>query len=61
MLELSWGDSIQKSHRYGDLLRALLTDQLAWVRDRTHQRRISERNGRDSLAIACEADRLAHA
>jgi predicted dehydrogenase len=61
MLELSWGDWIQKSHRYGDLLRALLTDQLAWVRERTYQRRISERNGRDSLAIACEADRLAHA
>ncbi len=59
MLELTWGDGIQKSHRYGELLRGLLTDQLAWVRDHAHPRRIGEINGRDSLAVACEADRLA--
>jgi predicted dehydrogenase len=59
MVELSWGEGIQKSHRYGELLRAVLADQLAWVRDHSHQRKITERNGRDSLAVACEADRLA--
>jgi hypothetical protein len=47
-------------HRYGDLLRALLADQLAWVRDRSHQRRVSEQNGRDSLAMAVAASDLAH-
>jgi len=47
--------------RYGELLRALLADQLAWVRDPTHQRRITENNGRDSLAVACEADQMARA
>jgi predicted dehydrogenase len=61
MFELSWGDGVNKSHRYGELLRAMLTDQLAWVRDRSHSRRITEVNGRDSLAVACDADRLAQA
>jgi predicted dehydrogenase len=59
MLELTWGEGIVKSHRYGALLRAVFADQLAWIRDHSHPRRISEMNGRDSLAIACEADRLA--
>ena len=54
----TWGDGTVKSHRYGELLRALMTDQVAWIRDRSHPRRITEANGRDSLAVACEADRL---
>jgi hypothetical protein len=59
MLELRWGEGTPKSHRYGELLRAILADQVAWIRDRGHERRITEQNGRDSLALACEADRLA--
>ena len=31
MLELSWGDGTIKSHRYDELLRAVMTDQLAWI------------------------------
>lgn len=58
-LELTWGEGVVKSHRYGELLRAVMADQAAWIRDRSHLRRITETNGRDSLAIACEADRLA--
>jgi hypothetical protein len=61
MLELSWGEGTNKSHRYGYLLRAIMADQLAWIRDRAHQRKITEVNGRDSLAVACAADRLAQA
>jgi predicted dehydrogenase len=60
MIELHWGDGTLKSHRYGELLRAFLADQLAWIRDHSHQRRITEKNGRDSLITACAADRLAH-
>lgn len=52
---------IPKSHLYGQLLRALMADQVAWIRDRSHRRVITERNGRDSLAVACAADALAHA
>ena len=61
MIELSWGDGTNKSHRYGELLRAFLTDQIAWIRDRSHRRKITEQNGRDSLAVAWAADRLAQA
>jgi predicted dehydrogenase len=52
---------IPKSHLYGQLLRALMADQVAWIRNRSHRRVITERNGRDSLAVACAADALAHA
>jgi hypothetical protein len=38
----------------------MMTDKVAWVRDRTHKRVVTEANGRDSLAVACEADALAH-
>ena len=59
MIELSWGDGVNKSHRYGELLRGIMADQLAWVRDRSHRRRITEANGRDSLALAVASDRRA--
>jgi hypothetical protein len=45
-------------HRYGELLRAMLADQLSWIRDRSHPRRITEQNGRDSLAMALAAASL---
>ena len=60
MIELSGGHDRPKMPRYGDLLRALMSDQLAWIADRSHTRRITEQNGRDSLAMAVVADRLAH-
>ncbi len=59
MVELSGGLERPKLHRYGDLLRDLLSDQLAWLRDRSHVRRVTEQNGRASLAMAVEADSLA--
>jgi predicted dehydrogenase len=59
MIDLSYGDGTVKGHVYGELLRAMLTDQLAWIRDHSHQRRITEENGRDALRLACAADRLA--
>jgi predicted dehydrogenase len=59
MIELSWGDGTNKSHRYCELLRAIMTDQVAWIHDPSHERKITEVNGRDSLALACAADRLA--
>jgi predicted dehydrogenase len=60
MIELSWGDGANKSHRYCELLRAIFADQIAWVRDPSHSRTITEVNGRDSLATACSADSMAH-
>ncbi len=59
-IELSGGHERNKQQRYGDLMRAMLSDQVAWLRDRGHARRVTEVNGRESLATACTADRLAH-
>ncbi len=59
MIELSFGVGIDKSRLYCELLRAMLTDQVAWIHDRSHPRQITGENGRDSLAVAVAADRLA--
>jgi predicted dehydrogenase len=58
--ELYWGEGRQKMPVYCELLRRMAADQAAWIRDRGHQRQVTERNGRDALAMACEADRLTH-
>jgi predicted dehydrogenase len=59
MVEMRYGEGDVKMHRYGELLRCLLADQLAWIKDRRHVRKVTEQNGRDALAIAVEADILA--
>jgi predicted dehydrogenase len=59
--ELYWGEGRQKMPVYCEALRRMMTDQLAWIRDHRHGRKITEQNGRDSVAMACDADRLAHA
>ena len=60
-IELNSGRDVDKGERYGAMVRAMLEDQLAWIRDPSHIRRLTEQNGRDSLAMANEATRLAHA
>ena len=60
IIDLSWGDGQAKSPLYGRLLRSLMEDQVAWVRDHNHRRVVTEANGLDSLALAGEADALAH-
>jgi predicted dehydrogenase len=60
IIDLSFGDGQGKSPLYSWLLRSVMADQVAWVRDRNHKRVVTEANGRDSLATACEADALAH-
>ncbi len=59
IIDLAFGDGQAKSPLYGQLLRSIMADQVAWMRDRTHQRVVTEANGRDSLAMAFEADALA--
>jgi len=60
MIQMKFGEGDVKMHRYGDLVRDLFADQLAWIRDRRHVLKVTEQNGRDALAIAVAADRLAH-
>jgi predicted dehydrogenase len=57
--EIFSGESNKKMHIYGDLIYELMKDQLQWLNDRSHKRKITEDNGRDSLLIAAEADRTA--
>jgi predicted dehydrogenase len=59
VVDLSWADGQAKSPLYGRLLRSMMADQVAWIRDRDHRRTVTEANGRDSLAMACAADALA--
>lgn len=60
IIDLAYGDGQAKSPLYGRLLRSMMEDQAAWIRDRAHRRVVTEANGRDSLAMACAADALAH-
>ncbi len=59
MLELYHGEGDNKMHRYGEILRAAFQDQIAWIRDRRHERVMTEENGRRSLEVALDATRLA--
>lgn len=58
-VELSHGLGEEKMVRYCELLRALFADQLAWIRDRSHARRVTEGNARQSVAMAEAATALA--
>ena len=58
-IEMIHAPVVEKQRRYCELLRSLFADQLAWLRDRTHVRKITEQNGRDSLALAEAATRFA--
>jgi len=59
MVELVYCQDDQKMHRYGDLLRSMIRDQIRWIYDRNHVRALTHENGRESLALAVEATRLA--
>lgn len=58
-IELMHGLGDGKMRRYSELLRAMFADQLAWIRNRSHPRKITEENGRRSVALAEAATRLA--
>lgn len=44
---------------YEGLLRAMFDDQLRWLADRSHKRKIDARNATQSLAVAIDANRIA--
>ena len=56
---LSFSPGVEKMELYGRMLRALLEDQIAAIRDPAHARRIDESNGITSLAMAVAAQQLA--
>ncbi len=59
MVTLTFAAGRQQQALYAQCLQEMLADQLAWTQDRSHPRLITERNGRDSLAMALEATELA--
>ncbi len=58
-IELRFGDDVPKMQRYGELLQNLLKDQLLYLENPNHPRRITEENGRSSLRYALQARDLA--
>jgi predicted dehydrogenase len=52
-------DTVQKTTLYGQLLTSMLADQLAWIHDNSHARKIDANNAVTSLQIATEAESLA--
>ena len=44
---------------YGDSLRAMMNDQLAFIAEPSHTRVITEDNGRESLRMSVRATQLA--
>src|SRR5436190_13234683 len=58
-VNLTYGLDVDKMTRYGELLRDMLRDQIRWIHDRTHIRKLTDENGRESLAMAVDATRLA--
>ena len=48
-----------KAAKLRQMLRAMMTNQTAWTRDRGHRRVITKVNGRESFAMAIETTRLA--
>jgi predicted dehydrogenase len=61
VFDFSYGLGVMKGHRYGEELRGLFADQVAYILDPGVEREVTEANGRDSLALALAADALAHA
>jgi predicted dehydrogenase len=58
-IKLDTGEVAQKQRRYQELVTAMLKDQLAWLDNRHHVRKINQDNAISSLQLAEEAEFLA--
>lgn len=54
-IEAVYNDKLDKQQRYGEMLTDMMEDQLAWIRDKTHERKINQYNAVQSLVIAKQA------
>ena len=54
-IEAVYHDKLDKQERYSEMLREMMEDQLAWIRDKIHRRRINQENAVQSLIIAEQA------
>ncbi|MCK4341136.1 MAG: Gfo/Idh/MocA family oxidoreductase [Phycisphaerae bacterium] len=58
LVDLTLGEDADKMVRYGEILQGMFTDLRAWILDHSHQRKITEDNGRNSVRMAVAATRL---
>jgi predicted dehydrogenase len=59
-LKLQTPDTVEKQILYKALVTAMFNDQLAWIRDNRHERKIDQNNAVYSLQLAEDASRLAN-
>ncbi|MEI6505986.1 MAG: hypothetical protein WCO90_08935, partial [Planctomycetota bacterium] len=59
LVDIAFTLGMDKLEVYGRAVRELAADQIAWIRDPGHVRRLTEVDSVASVALACAADRLA--
>jgi len=59
LVEINFGLGLEKLDLYGQVVHELAADQIAWIRDPTHVRSLTEADSAACVAMACDADRLA--
>lgn len=59
LVEMRFGLGREKLDLYGQVVRDLAADQIAWIRNPAHVRMLSEADSVACVAMACDADRLA--
>jgi predicted dehydrogenase len=59
LVEIGFGLGLEKLDLYGQVVRELAADQIAWIRDPAHVRTLTEADSVACVAMACDADRLA--
>ena len=58
-IEWEIGGGTGKLERYGEMLRDLFADQIAWIRDRSHRCKVTAADGLEALALAVRATDMA--
>lgn len=61
LIEITFSGGLDKMETYAQAVRDLAADQVAWIHNRSHCRRLTEANGVAAVATACAADTLARA
>jgi predicted dehydrogenase len=59
LVEIAFTLGKDKLGIYGDVVGDLAADQIAWMRNPSHRRRLTEADSVASVAMACAADRMA--
>lgn len=59
LVEIRFTTRLDKLGIYAQVVRDLAADQVAWIRDPSHPRRLTEAESVASVSMACTADRMA--